>query len=138
MAGARGCFNCGGCAWCFRVVVAVVVSPSRASCTDAACTYPSPTPSLLSFSLTPLFFFSCRAWCGADGDRVFFIHCIHIGPAQSKIHCPKKKCMVVCIVTPSVLIVSWAPGRKLSQGRHAYLVNAFFSPIRTRSRELLL
>ncbi|KAH9038175.1 hypothetical protein EDB85DRAFT_1933884 [Lactarius pseudohatsudake] len=73
MAGARGCFNCGGCAWCFRVVVVVVVSPSRASCTDAACTYASPTPSLLSFSLTPLFSFSCRAWCGADGDRFSYI-----------------------------------------------------------------
>src|SRR6266567_3477571 len=40
MAGARGCFNCGGCAWCF-CVVAVVVSSSRALCTDA-CTYTSP------------------------------------------------------------------------------------------------
>ena len=26
MAGARGCFNCGGCAWCFRVVVVVAIT----------------------------------------------------------------------------------------------------------------
>ena len=61
MAGARGCFNCGGCAWCF-CVVAVVVSLSRALCADP-CTYSSP-------SFLP--FFSCRRpWCGADGDRDF-------------------------------------------------------------------
>lgn len=75
MAGARGCFNCGGCAWCF-CVVAVVVSPSRALCADA-CTY------------SPLFFPPFRRlWCGADGDRdflFFFYKLLYIDRAQSKL-----------------------------------------------------
>lgn len=59
MAGARGCFNCGGCAWCFCVVT-VVVSP----CVQTHVPTPLFPP---SFS---------RPWCGADGDRdFFFINC---------------------------------------------------------------
>lgn len=88
MAGARGCFNCGGCAWCF-CVVAVVVSPSCALCADA-CTYSSP----LFFS--PLL---CRRlWCGADGDRdflFFFYNLLYIDRAQSKL---LSKIHIVCIV----------------------------------------
>ncbi|KAI9451299.1 hypothetical protein BJY52DRAFT_1298311 [Lactarius psammicola] len=84
MAGARGCFNCGGCAWCFRVVVVVVVSPSRASCTDAACTYVSPTLSLLSSSLTPLFSF--LVVCGAvlTGTASFFLYIAYISARRNQ------------------------------------------------------
>ena len=92
MAGARGCFNCGGCAWCFRVVV--VVSPSRASCTDAACTYLSPISSRPPHSNSPLSF-SFLVVRGAvltgTAFSFFFIHCIHIDPAQSKFIVQKKK-----------------------------------------------
>jgi hypothetical protein len=59
------------------------VSPSRASCTDAACTYPIPPfrpPPL--FSLSFLFLFVRGAVL--TGTASFFIHCIHIDPAQSK------------------------------------------------------
>ena len=82
MAGARGCFNCGGCAWCFRVVV---VSLSRASCTDAACTYVSP-----SYRPSPFLLFSCRVWCGADGDRVFF-YTLHTYRPDNQNSLSKKK-----------------------------------------------
>jgi Zinc knuckle len=67
MAGARGCFNCGGCAWRFRVV-------ARALCADA-CTYSPPFLSSLS----------CRLCCGADGDRVSFYTLLHVDRAQSKL-----------------------------------------------------
>ena len=114
MAGARGCFNCGGCAWCF-CVVAVVMSPSRALCADA-CTYSSP------FSFLPSF--SCRRlWCGADGDRdfSFFYKLLYIGRAQSKL---LSKIHVVCIVTRHARVknTSWTPGCKLPKGGHTHLV----------------
>jgi Zinc knuckle len=63
MAGARGCFNCGGCAWCFCVVT-VVVSP----CVQTHVPTPLFPP---SFS---------RPWCGADGDRDLLLY---IDRAQS-------------------------------------------------------
>ena len=92
---------------------------------------PTPSPLSSSFTHSSLFLlFSCRAWCGADGDRVFFffLYIAYISTRHNqKIHC-SKNCMVVCIVTPSVLmsaVVSWTPGRKLPQGGHTHLVNAF-------------
>jgi hypothetical protein len=114
MAGARGCFNCGGCAWCFRVVV-VVVSPSRASCTDAACTYLSTTHPPFSPSLLFPFLFYCRAWSGADGDRVFFhtLHTYRPGPIK-KNSLSKNIAWSVCIVTLPVL-----SSRPLSDGHQA-------------------
>ena len=106
MAGARGCFNCGGCAWCF-CVVAVVMSPSRALCADA-CTY-SPLPS----------FSCCRPWCGADGDRDFFL-------LQIAIHRPgtiKKFIENPCRVhRVPVKITSWTPGCKLPKGGYTHMV----------------
>jgi hypothetical protein len=86
MAGARGCFNCGGCAWCFCVVT-VVVSP----CVQTHV----PTPPLFPPS------FSCRPWCGADGDRDFFFKLLYIDRAQSKL---LSKIHVVCIVTECVRV----------------------------------
>jgi hypothetical protein len=78
MAGARGCFNCGGCAWCF-CVVAVVVSPSRALCADA-CTY------------SPLFFppflvvvYGAVLTGTATFFPFFFYKLLYIDRAQSKL-----------------------------------------------------
>src|ERR1700761_3132000 len=108
MAGARGCFNCGGCAWWLRVVVVAVVSPSRASCTDAACTYVFPPhPPFLPHSLTPLFFFSFLVVRGAvltGTASSFFLYIAYISTRHNqKIHC-SQNCMVVCIMTPPVLM----------------------------------
>jgi len=106
MAGARGCFNCGGCAWRFRVV-------ARALCADA-CTY---SPPLLSS-------FSCRLCCGADGDRVFFfIHC-YMSTARNQKCYPTHS---VCFVT-RVMSSSWTPGCELPKGGHTNLVNDLSFP----------
>ena len=68
MAGARGCFNCGGCAWCFRRVVPssiVLVLPSRQNLYRSILLY--------SFTLAySLLFILVRAW-GADGDGAFYV-----------------------------------------------------------------
>ncbi|KAH9980813.1 hypothetical protein BGW80DRAFT_294149 [Lactifluus volemus] len=86
-----------------------------------------PIPPLSS---PPIFFFSfsCRACCGADGDRVlfFFIHCIYIDPAQSK---SLSKPLTVACTWYSCLVVSYSrtPGCKLPKGWHSYMVkNPFF------------
>ena len=96
MAGARGCFNCGGCAWCFRVDCRrfFVRFVFAVACLRVQTQQHIPYP--LSFPPFFLFFFFLFAWCGADGDRVFsFIHCIYIDPAQfnsKKNICSNKKC----------------------------------------------
>ncbi|KAI0261398.1 hypothetical protein BC834DRAFT_479244 [Gloeopeniophorella convolvens] len=115
MSGARGCFNCGGCAWCFRVVVVAVAPSSRALCADA-CTYSFPPLSPSRFRLP------CRAWCGADGDRVFFISHLHRSDAIENVVYTTRT--VPARVRHAMLLNSRTPGCKLPQGGHAYLVNA--------------
>jgi len=116
MAGARGCFNCGGCAWCFRVV-ALVVSPSRALCADA-CTYHLPSS----------FFFVVRGEV-LTGTASFFYTFLYIDRAESN-YCPIHS---VCVVS-RVLSNSWTPGCKLPKGRNAYLVNVVSFRSDPRSR----
>src|SRR6266571_4405117 len=69
------------------------------------------------FLTCPSLFLSCRAWCGADGDRVLFLYIAYISTRHNQKFIVQKKCMVVCIVTPPVLmstVVSRTPGCKLS------------------------
>lgn len=112
MAGARGCFNCGGCAWCFRVVV--VACRRRVPCVQTHVpTHPFPFP-------PP--FLSYHPWCGADGDRVFFYTLLYIDRAQSKLL--SNPFRVHPIVT-CVVLNSRTPGCELPKGGHTNLVNAF-------------
>jgi hypothetical protein len=93
MAGARGCFNCGGCAWCFRVVVVVVVVRVAVAClVYRRSMYLPHSPLSPSPPFLPFFSFLVRAWCGADGDRVFFhtLHTYRPGAIKKKFIVPKK------------------------------------------------
>ena len=117
MAGARGCFNCGGCAWCF-CVVAVVVSPSRALCADA-CTYSSP------LSFPPFLVVVYGAVLTGTATSFFSYKLLYIDRAQSKL---LWKIHVVCIVTGRVpvKITSWTPGCKLPKGGYTHMVKISF------------
>jgi hypothetical protein len=127
MAGARGCFNCGGCAWCF-CVVAVVVSPSRALCADA-CTY------------SPLFFppFLVVVYGAVlTGTATLFLQIAIHRPGTIKIVI-ENPCRVHRNCPVRVKNTSWTPGSKLPQGRHTHLVKKypFSSDQMTSSRESL-
>jgi hypothetical protein len=106
MAGARGCFNCGGCAWRFRVV-------ARALCADA-CTY-SPPLHLLSLVVYVAVL---------TGTASFFSYIATCRPRAIK------KCYSthsVCFVT-RVMSSSWTPGCELPKGGHTNLVNDLSLP----------
>jgi hypothetical protein len=79
MAGARGCFNCGGCAWCFCVAT-VVVSP----CVQTHV----PTP-----LFPPPFLVHGAVLTGTA--NFFFYKLLYIDRAQSKL---LSKNNVVCIM----------------------------------------
>jgi hypothetical protein len=68
MAGARGCFNCGGCAWC--PVDSFPHSSTRLRREDG-CKRPFFLQRLVTFFLVS---FLCCAWCGADVGRCFSPH----------------------------------------------------------------
>ncbi|KIJ59689.1 hypothetical protein HYDPIDRAFT_100253 [Hydnomerulius pinastri MD-312] len=64
MSGARGCFNCGGCAWCFRVVRFAFPSISFVIRTKDLPT--------IAMAITHLFYLHLLIFCvlcGADVDR---------------------------------------------------------------------
>jgi hypothetical protein len=126
MAGARGCFNCGGCAWCF-CVVAVVVSPSRALCADA-CTYSSP----LFFSPFLVVVYGAVLTGTAAFFFFFFYKLLYIDRAQSKL---LSKIHVVCIVTRRVHVknINQLDTRLQTAQRRAHPLgkkNIFFALIR--------
>ncbi len=127
MAGARGCFNCGGCAWCF-CVVAAVVSSSRALCADA-CTYSHLFP-------PPFLVVVHGAVLTGTATFLFFYELLYIDRAQSKL---LSKIHVVCIVTGRVRVenTSRTPGCELPEGGHTYLVKSSYSDQMTPSCESL-
>ncbi|KAF8420969.1 hypothetical protein L210DRAFT_3573777 [Boletus edulis BED1] len=82
MSGARGCFNCGGCAWRFRVV-RLAFSPVTLVVGDEDHVYLaiSPTPPSILSTL------SC-VLSGADVDRCVLFFAFHIVPMTN---CDRRK-----------------------------------------------
>ena len=91
-----------------------------------------PLPPFLPHSITSplLFLFIVVRGAVLTGTAFFFIHCIHIDPAQSKKHSLSKNiAWSVCIVTLPVFlsaVVRRTPGRKLPQGGYTHLVKRPF------------
>ena len=118
MAGARGCFNCGGCAWCF-CVVAAVVSPSRALCADA-CTYSSPLffPPFLVVVYGAVLTGTATLFLQIAIHRPGTIKIVIENPCRVHRNCPVR-----------VKNASWTPSCKLPQGRHPHLVKNIPFPL---------
>ena len=73
MSGGRGCFNCGGCAWCFLCCFVDIYSIQRPkSCCSQSVTDLGGSPYArrkLAFTFCLPTFFFCMRVCGADVDR---------------------------------------------------------------------
>ena len=99
MSGARGCFNCGGCAWCFRVV-RLALPPMTFVVVDKDHVYLA-NPPTLPFILSTSSSFIC-VLSGADVDRRF-LFCFPYRTddqcdRQKKPNAPKNLIIIIMIV----------------------------------------
>lgn len=110
MSGGRGCFNCGGCAWCFLCCFVDIYSIQRPkSCCSQSVTDLGGSPYArrkLAFTFCLPTFFFCVRVCGADVDRylvLFPLFIFYIDIAMSADMWAYVKCHLTLAIQPHPL-----------------------------------